>query len=206
MTATAAKDPKTMPGTSERLYDRLTFLYPAIDLFLRPQKRTFINTINSYPHGRLLEIGVGNGSHLKYYKTHDITGIDTSSSMLAKAVKHGIDRVQLIRMDGQKLSFYDELFDYVVLSHVIAVVADPERLLEEIHRVLKPGGKVFILNHFTPGNWLKYLDRFAEGISRLFCFRSVFKISSLSKISKFRPRQEIGVGRFSYFKILIYEK
>ncbi len=54
-------------NSSEKFYDRLTFLYPAIDLFLRPQKQKFFRYINTFPHGRLLEIGVGNGSHFKYY-------------------------------------------------------------------------------------------------------------------------------------------
>ena len=192
--------------SSAKFYDRLSRLYPLIDLFLKPQKRKFIAKINSYPYGRLLEIGVGNGSHLKYYSTHEITCIDNSASMLSLAKKHCRDNMQLLQMNGEVLSFRNETFDYVVLSHVIAVVEDPEKLLEETHRVLKPQGKVFILNHFTPDNGLKYIDRSVEGISRLLCFKSVFQIADLKKIKTFTLLKEFNAGMFSYFKVLIYEK
>jgi phosphatidylethanolamine/phosphatidyl-N-methylethanolamine N-methyltransferase len=195
-----------MANNSEKFYDRLTFLYPIIDLFLKPQKHKFFGRINGCPYGRLLEIGVGNGAHFKYYNTHEITGVDTSKSMLARARKHLKDNIQLFHMNGETLLFPDEVFDYVILSHVIAVVDDPEKLLEEVYRVLKPNGKVFILNHFTPNNWLKYLDKIFESISRLFYFKSVFHISSVRKIEQFKLLTEFNAGLFSYFKILIYEK
>jgi len=195
-----------MINSSEKFYDRLTFLYPVVDLFLKPQKHKFFSKINSCPHGRLLEIGVGNGAHFKYYNAHEIIGVDTSKSMLANARKHLKDNIRLLHMSGETLLFPNEIFDYVILSHVIAVVEDPEKLLEEVYRVLKPNGKVFILNHFTPNNWLKYLDKTFESISRLFYFKSLFHISSLRKLEKFKLLGEFNAGLFSYFKILIYEK
>jgi phosphatidylethanolamine/phosphatidyl-N-methylethanolamine N-methyltransferase len=195
-----------MNNMSEKFYDRLTFFYPVIDLFLKPQKRKFFNTINSHPHGQLLEIGVGNGSHLKYYANHEITGVDTSKSMLARARSRQKDNVRLFHMNGEALRFPNETFDYIILSHVIAVVEDPEKVLEEIYRVLKPGGKVFILNHFTPHNWLRYLDISFEKISRLLHFKSVFHITGVQKIKKFTLLREFNAGLFTYFKILIYEK
>jgi phosphatidylethanolamine/phosphatidyl-N-methylethanolamine N-methyltransferase len=195
-----------MTTTSEKFYDRLTFLYPVVDLFLKPQKRRFVNTINEFPHGRLLEIGVGNGSHLKYYRNHCITAIDTSRRMLARAAKSRTDRVFLLHMNGEAIRFPDETFDYVILSHVITVVEDPERLLEEASRVLRPNGKLFILNHFTSDNWLGYVDVAFEKLSRLLHFKSVFYINTLRSIRAFKLLTESGAGPFSYFKILIYEK
>jgi phosphatidylethanolamine/phosphatidyl-N-methylethanolamine N-methyltransferase len=149
---------------------------------------------------------VGNGAHLKHYNTHEIIGIDTSQSMLNRAGKYKKDNVQLLLMNGESLLFPDETFDYVTLSHVIAVVEDPEKVLEEVHRVLKPDGKVFILNHFTPDNWLQYIDRSFQRISRMLHFKSVFHIDNLRKIQKFKRVRELNAGLFSYFKILIYEK
>lgn len=195
-----------MPRSSQKFYDRFTFLYPLIDLFLKPQKHKFFTQINLCPHGQLLEIGVGNGSHFKYYRRHEITGIDTSGSMLSRARKNLKSNIQLLQMSGEALSFPNATFDYVILSHVIAVVGDPEKLLEEVHRVLKPNGKVFILNHFTPDNWLRYLDKMFEKLSSLLFLKSVFHISSLRKIGMFQLQEEFSAGPFSYFKIMIYEK
>src|SRR5688572_11092001 len=105
-------------NASDKFYDRLAFLYPCIDFFLMPQKRIFFRKINEYPSGRLLEIGVGNGGHLKYYSTHTITGIDTSKKMLDKARRKAENRVVLMQMNGESLTFPDQTFDYVILSHV----------------------------------------------------------------------------------------
>lgn len=194
---------KQHPGS---FYNQFASFYPIIDLFLNPQKRKLFSEVNKYPYGRLLEIGVGNGSHLKYYTTHQIVGVDTSAVMLNRAKRQQQPGIQLLQMNGETLLFPDDAFDYVVLSHVIAVVDDPEKLLEETYRVLKPGGKVFILNHFTPDNWLKYLDCSFQKFSSLFHFKSEFYISSLKKLEKFRLLSELSVGLFSYFKILTYEK
>lgn len=193
-------------NNSEKFYNRLAFLYPLIDFFLRRQKRKFFEQVNTYPHGRVLEIGVGNGSHFKYYNKHDIIGIDTSQSMLDMAARHKPLNIQLYHMSGEATEFANGTFDYVILSHVIAVVRDPDMLLREVDRVLKPNGKVFILNHFTPDNCLKYIDRAVQRVSRLFYLRSVFDLSSLRELRRFKLFYETNAGLFSYFKIMIYEK
>lgn len=195
-----------MTTASEKFYDRLYFLYPVIDLFLSPQKKKLFGKVNAVPYGRLLEIGVGNGSHLKFYKSHAVIGVDASENMLSRARKHVQDKIQLLRMNGEQLLFPNGSFDYVILSHVIAVVDDPEKLLEEVYRVLKPNGKVFILNHFTPDNCLRYADRFFQRFSKLLHVRSVFHLSSIQAMTKFELIEQHDVGLFSYFKILIYEK
>ena len=193
-------------ASSEKFYDRFTFLYPIVDLFLRSQKRKLFRTINDFAYGQILDVGVGNGAHFKYYNTHKIIGIDTSQGMLKQARKHLKQNIQLFHMDGEKLSFPNEAFDYVVISHVIAVVNDPGKLLEEVYRVLKPDGKVLILNHFTSDTWLMYLDKIFESIAKLLFFKSVFNISNVRNIEKFNLLTEMNAGLSSYFKILIYEK
>ena len=197
---------RTIRPASEHFYDRISFLYPLIDLFLKPQKKKFFGKINGYPHGRLLEIGVGDGENLKYYTKHAITGVDTSRAMLARAMARQKANIHLVHMNGESLAFHDDSFDYVTLSHVISVVDDPDQLMSEVHRVLKPGGKVFILNHFTPANPLKHLDRMFSYVSGALHFRSLFYTSSLGRLEKFKLVSETDAGFFSYFKILIYEK
>jgi phosphatidylethanolamine/phosphatidyl-N-methylethanolamine N-methyltransferase len=191
---------------TDKFYNRFSILYPLVDIFLKPQKRRLFQEINNLPSGRLLEIGVGNGNHMRLYQYHEVTGIDTSLKMLELAAKQSTQHFKLLHMSGEQLMFQNQAFDYVVLSHVIAVVDNPEKLLEEIHRVLKPGGKVFILNHFTPDNWLKFIDRSFQMVSQKFHFKSVFYVHSLSAIQKFSLLKEIRFGRLSYFKLLIYGK
>jgi phosphatidylethanolamine/phosphatidyl-N-methylethanolamine N-methyltransferase len=195
-----------MNKQSDKFYNRFSIFYPLVDVFLKPQKRKLFEEINILPVGKLLEIGVGNGTHLPLYKAHEIVCIDTSSAMLQLARKHQRKNIELRQMNGESLHFSDATFDYVVLSHVIAVVDDPEKLLQEIYRVLKPGGRVFILNHFTPSNGLRYVDYAFQSIAKIFHFRSVFCVHDLTTLEKFTLLKEVRFRPLSYFKLLIFNK
>ena len=78
---------------------------------------------------------------------HHVTAIDYSDQMVAQAKKRfsdlGLD-VQVIQMDAQNLQFEDGSFDAVVSRNVIWNLEDPVKAYREIHRVLRPGGKVII--------------------------------------------------------------
>lgn len=195
-----------MNKQTDSFYNKFSFLYPLVDVFLKPQKKVLFNEINVLPEGKLLEIGVGNGAHFQHYKKHKITGIDTSAVMLDIARKKRCKHIKVLKMDGKALLFDDEEFDYVVLSHVIAVVDDPEQLFQEVLRVLKPQGRAFILNHFTPDNWLRHIDRAFEPISKMLHFRSVFSIHEIAAIKKFTLLHEVRFGLAAYFKLMIYQK
>ncbi|MEG4642655.1 class I SAM-dependent methyltransferase [Paracoccus sp. P2] len=105
--------------------------------------------------GSVLEVGVGTGLSLEHYGPHmQVTGIDFSREMLDKAVakvqRLGLKQVQALRqMDARALDFPDDHFDTVTAMHVLSVVPEPERVMAEIARVCKPGGKVVITNHFA---------------------------------------------------------
>ena len=72
--------------------------------------------------------------------------------MLRKAkdrvAEHRLTNVDgLAVMDAQHLGFQDGVFDVVVAQYVITVVPDPEAVLDEFARVLKPGGEIILVNH-----------------------------------------------------------
>jgi phosphatidylethanolamine/phosphatidyl-N-methylethanolamine N-methyltransferase len=156
--------------------------------------------------GKLLEIGVGNGSHLPLYTCHQITGIDISQAMLNKARQYKGTHTRLLLMNGEELSFPEACFDYVVISHVLSVTQNADRLLEQVYKVLKPGGKLFILNHFTPGNWLKYIDRAFQPLSFLFHFRSNFYLHQIKALQRYTLLKQTELGISSYYKLLIFCK
>src|SRR5262245_995775 len=103
--------------------------------------------------GRILEIGVGTGlSFDDYDATTEIIGIDISEPMIARAR----ERIQsgrypfvkeLAVMDAHELAYADASFDCVVGQFVITLVEEPERVLSECTRVLRPGGHIILVNH-----------------------------------------------------------
>ena len=106
--------------------------------------------------GNILEVGIGTGENLKYYKkVQKVTGIDFSPGMLKiakeKAEIMDID-VELQEMDIQKMTFSENSFDTIVSNCVFCTVPDPIAGLREVFRVLKPGGKVIFLEHMKSRN------------------------------------------------------
>ncbi|WP_435258358.1 class I SAM-dependent methyltransferase [Thioclava sp. FR2] len=105
--------------------------------------------------GRILEVGVGTGLSLPNYRPEVlVTGIDASAEMLAKAQKK-VDELslrhveELLLMDARAMEFGDGSFDHVSAMHILSVVPEPERVMSEIARVLRPGGTVVVVNHFA---------------------------------------------------------
>ena len=103
--------------------------------------------------GSILEIGVGTGlSFGDYDATTEITGIDLSEPMIARArLRAASGRYPFVKglavMDAHDLRYADASFDCVVGQFVITLVADPERVLSECARVVKPGGQIILVNH-----------------------------------------------------------
>jgi ubiquinone/menaquinone biosynthesis C-methylase UbiE len=103
--------------------------------------------------GRILEIGVGTGlSFDDYDASTEITGIDMSEPMISRARERlARGRYPFVKdlavMDANDLEFSDATFDCVVGQFVITLVADPERVLSECARVVKPGGQIILVNH-----------------------------------------------------------
>jgi ubiquinone/menaquinone biosynthesis C-methylase UbiE len=98
--------------------------------------------------GKVLEVGTGTGLALPGYppSVQSVVAIDVDEAALARARRrrHG---VTLLQADVQDLPFPDGSFDAVVSSLVFCSVAAPGRALEEVFRVLRPGGELRMLEH-----------------------------------------------------------
>jgi phosphatidylethanolamine/phosphatidyl-N-methylethanolamine N-methyltransferase len=101
--------------------------------------------------GRILEVGVGTGISLPYYATgNSLAGVDLSEPMLRKArarvLALGLHHVELLAvMDAEKMAFPNDSFDVIVAQYVITTVPNPEAVLDELARVLKPGGEIVLI-------------------------------------------------------------
>ncbi|MHC4112511.1 MAG: class I SAM-dependent methyltransferase [Planctomycetota bacterium] len=190
-----------------KFYDSLAFIYPVVDLLFTKRRRSVIYEINSLPKGKVLEIGVGIGSHLDYYKQHSITGIDLSDKMLEKAqIRRKSKDIQLIRMDGEQLDFLSDSFHYIFICRALAITGNPNRMIDEAIRVLKPSGLIYILNHDTPNSWIKYIDIAFNPVSRFFNFSSHFNVNKVQSLSRLKRVKEKSFGVCSYTKLFVFQK
>jgi phosphatidylethanolamine/phosphatidyl-N-methylethanolamine N-methyltransferase len=131
--------------------------------------------------GSVLEVGVGTGLALRHYGPRvSVTGVDYSEEMLVKArakvATEGLRNVAALhRMDARELDFSDDSFDHVAAMHVISVVPEPERVMREIARVVRPGGTVLIVNHFRRNKGaLALAERLAAPLADLLGWHSDF--------------------------------
>lgn len=101
--------------------------------------------------GDVLEIGFGTGLNLSYYPDIDkLVAIDANPGMHSLAQKRM--QTSSITIDhrvlnGEKLPMADNTFDSVVSTWTLCSIAKVEQALQEIYRVLKPGGKFFFIEH-----------------------------------------------------------
>jgi len=138
-------------------YRRYSSIYDTVfGPVLQPGRKAVVDALGLRPGERVLEVGVGTGLSLPLYPdTVTLTGIDLSSEMLEKARQRArrLPNVEaLLEMNAEAMSFPDQSFDKVVAMYVISVVENPQRLLEELHRVCKPDGEIFLVNHFHSEN------------------------------------------------------
>ena len=138
----------------EGVYEKLAKVYDlTFGPTLHPGRLVALQQMGIKPGDRILEVGVGTGINVPLYPRNClVTGIDFSASMLDKArervARKGLSNVWLHEMDAATLSFANESFDIVYAPYVISVVPDPVRVVREMSRVCRPGGKIIVLNHF----------------------------------------------------------
>jgi ubiquinone/menaquinone biosynthesis C-methylase UbiE len=136
--------------------------------------------------GDILEVGVGTGlSFDDYDSSTSVTGIDLSEPMLQKArEKLATGRYPFVKgvqqMDAHEIAFADASFDCVVAQFVITLVAHPERVLSECHRVVKPGGRIILVNHlYSERGVAAAVERWAAKRTRKLGLRPEFPFARL---------------------------
>lgn len=180
-------------------YDRTEWLYPLADWFCAPGRRRLIRLVNRETPGHLLEIGVGPGRHLPLYEGHRVWAIDCSEKMVRRSRAHS-RAADIRQMDGEQLDFADETFDYIVLCHVLSVTSNPARMLAEAFRVLRPDGRVFVLNHETPRNFWRRIEAMLVPLASRLRFRSWFRVVDISGVQRFQIEPLKAGGCFGLMK------
>lgn len=138
----------------ERVYSSYAGVYDRIFRVFNESREAVVSNLNIRPGDRVLEVGVGTGLCLPMYPSHcSVTAIDLSEAMLEKAAERVMEEelknVRLERMDAGEMTFPDDSFDIVIAAYVVTAVPDYRKLMSEMIRVSRPGGRLVLLNHFT---------------------------------------------------------
>lgn len=95
-----------------------------------------------WPAGEdVLDVGCGSGVYMTALRERGlrVRGVDLSAAAVARARRAGHD---VALASGDRLPFADESFDAVLCHRTLYLVSDPQRVIGEFHRVLRPGGRV----------------------------------------------------------------
>ncbi|AGM06653.1 class I SAM-dependent methyltransferase [Amycolatopsis keratiniphila] len=153
--------------------------------------------------GEVLEVAVGTGLNLPLYPSEvTLTGIDLSDGMLAIA-RDRAERlghpVTLRRADAHELPFDADSFDTVVCTLGLCAIPDDGKALREMARVLRPGGRLILLDHIVSSSRaVRGLQWIAEKITvpmagEHFLRRPFDRIGDLGLAVEQRERFKLGL-------------
>ena len=137
-----------MAAYNEYLYN--LFMAPIENMRLNKKRHLLLEEVA----GDVLEIGFGTGANIPHYPyeqmdsltllEHDMPNRVNLKPMLKSTA------VTLLQGDVIDLPFEDKSYDSVVFTLVFCSVSDPVKGLEEIKRVLRPGGRIYFIEHVIP--------------------------------------------------------
>jgi demethylmenaquinone methyltransferase/2-methoxy-6-polyprenyl-1,4-benzoquinol methylase len=162
MTVSVSKDPARIARMFDaiaRRYDTLNHLLSAG--FDRRWRRKAVDALGFTGRERVLDMCTGTGDLAieavtsRAGQAAEVVGADFSSEMLhlaaGKVRRAGLDsRIRLLRGDATSVPFANGTFDAAMVAFGIRNVLDPDAACREFHRVLRPGGRLAILEFGAP--------------------------------------------------------
>lgn len=193
-----------------RIYSDLAHIYDKVfSRFFSDRINTVVTDLNIPPKAKVLEVGIGTGLSLPAYPSHcEVTGIDLAPEMLdrarQKAAENRWRHFRFMEMDALALQFPDNSFDFVTSFHVVTVVPDPVKMMQEIHRVCKPGGRVVIINHFrTTKPVLGPLIGALDPVTRLLGWHASLRLSDAFDSVPLRIEKRFKTSPTSLFTVVL---
>lgn len=191
------------PGSADRVrraYDRLAGRYDARwRRYVDASVREVLVRSTPLPGARILDVGCGTGILLNALEQRDpgarLAGVDVSRGMLARARARLASGTTLVQADGFRLPFGPGTFGGAVSTSALHFHPRPQRILEELRRVVTPGGEVVLVDWcrdhpatFVADLWLRVADpAHARTLSRA-------ELEGILAASGFR---EVRVERFT---------
>jgi phosphatidylethanolamine/phosphatidyl-N-methylethanolamine N-methyltransferase len=196
-----------------RIYSDLAHFYDSV--FGRAfvdHEHEVIEATTFRPGQQVLEIGVGTGISLDAYPPYvHVIGVDPSADMLAHAVEkvreHQWGHIEVRNGDAHNLDFPDNSFDWVCTFHVMTVVSDPRRMMDEMIRVCKPGGRIIVVSHFaSPAPLLYLLGTIVNPITKLLGWTTRLRARDVLDGQKITVERHERFSRFAVHYVIVARK
>lgn len=135
------------------VYDRLARFY---DCAFAPFEERFLSrwraeTLALLPSdGTILEIGAGTGANFRFYPEGGHAFSTELSIKMLEVAAGKAKRNKLIQSDAESLPFGENVFDAAFATLVFCSIPDPAKAFAELRRVVKPGGRIILLEHVRP--------------------------------------------------------
>jgi len=185
---TIARDnrlPRTIAGKTRRVYDIVSTVYPLSTYCFHSRAHKLALEMSGIRNGmRVLEVATGSGEMFRRLvranKHGSTVGVDLSPNMVSKTLRQVRSEYPSVTshcqaVDARYLPFADGVYDAVVCCYLLELLSTPDIILtlEEIRRVLRPGGTLTLVNIGVNGRIFTNLYRFAANLAPAFWGRSV---------------------------------
>jgi ubiquinone/menaquinone biosynthesis C-methylase UbiE len=136
---------------------------PLYDFIMKPLEKKFLEdarrSLMLHLNGSVLEIGAGTGANLPFYPFNRIKRLDILDLAIDPVIRefNYPESVSVRFFEGraESLPFPEQEYDFVVITLVLCSVNDQRGSLNEVMRVLKPGGRFIYIEHKLPGQGLR---------------------------------------------------
>lgn len=190
-----------------------TLLSPIYDTIVgkatAPMRQASLAQLGEVAGKSILLAGVGTGLDLPYLPTSaNYTGIDLTPAMLKRAyprIPEGL-HIELQVGDVMQLPFSDQQFDSVIMHLILAVVPNPALALREASRVVKPGGRIFILDKFLRPGQLALSRRLLNLFLRHIATRTDVVFEELLEQTGLQVISDQGFFPGGWFRRIVVEK
>lgn len=192
-------------------YTVYTPIYDHVASVLEDTRKQSIDSLHLYGKENILIVGGGTGLDFTYLPNGvNITATDLTPSMVRKMAQRSESlhiTPNLMVMDGQHLTFPDNHFDVVLMHLILAVIPNPVKALKEAERVLKPGGKIAVMDKFLPANQNAGIFRQVVNLFTKFMFSDINrKIEEIVATTQLQIISDVPANFGGIFRRIILQK
>ena len=139
------------------IYDKFASNY---DQAFAPFEKRFLSkwreeTLSYLPeNAKILEIGAGTGANFEFYPKSDCAVASEISLKMIEIARSKTNEIKLVQANAETLPFAANSFDAAFATLVFCSIPNPENAFAELRRIIKPNGKIILLEHVRPNGLL----------------------------------------------------